>query len=72
MTKDTYIVPFPSTGHSARSIMAAAIRRVGFSETCRMLLSPISPFISQPFGSPDRMALQRNLDDIGKTTVNAD
>lgn len=52
--------------------MAAAVRRVGFSETCRMLLSPISPFISQPFGSPDRMALQRNLDDIGKTTVNAD
>ncbi|PYC47443.1 ArsR family transcriptional regulator [Litorivita pollutaquae] len=49
-----------------------AVRRVAFSETYRMLRSRISIFTSLPIGSLDRMVLQRNLDDIGKGTVEAD
>jgi arsenate reductase len=49
-----------------------AVRRVAFSETYRMLRSRISIFVSLPIGSLDRMALQRNLDDIGKSTAGAD
>lgn len=49
-----------------------AARRFAFSDTYRMLRSRISIFVSLPIGSLDRMALQRNLDDIGKTTAKAD
>ena len=49
-----------------------AVRRVAFSETYRMLRSRISIFVSLPIGLLDRMALQRNLDDIGKSTAGAD
>ncbi len=49
-----------------------AARRFAFSDTYRMLRSRISIFVSLPIGSLDRMALQRNLDDIGKTPAKAD
>ena len=49
-----------------------AARRFAFSDTYRMLRSRISIFVSLPIGSLGRMALQRNLDDIGKTTAEAD
>jgi arsenate reductase len=42
-----------------------AVKRLAFAETYRMLRSRISIFVSLPLGSLDRMALQRNLDDIG-------
>lgn len=43
-----------------------AVRRAAFSETYRLLRSRISAFVSQPIELLDRMALKRNLDDIGK------
>tara|TARA_R110000765_G_scaffold62695_3_gene121759 strand:- start:70589 stop:71131 length:543 start_codon:yes stop_codon:yes gene_type:complete len=49
-----------------------AARRFAFSDTYRMLRSRISIFVSLPIGSLDRMALQRNLNDIGKTPAKAD
>lgn len=49
-----------------------AIRRVAFAETYRMLHGRISIFVNLPIGSLDRMALQRNVNDIGKTTAKAD
>ena len=49
-----------------------AVKRLAFAETYRMLRSRISIFVSLPLGSLDRMALQRNLDDIGKSAAKAD
>ncbi|WP_116134632.1 arsenate reductase ArsC [Tropicimonas sp. IMCC34043] len=49
-----------------------AMRRFAFAETYRMLRSRISIFVNLPIGSLDRMALQRNLDDIGKIPESAD
>ncbi|SNR85057.1 arsenate reductase ArsC [Puniceibacterium sediminis] len=49
-----------------------AVRRFAFSDTYRMLRNRISIFVSLPIESLDRMALQRSLDDIGKTPVEAD
>lgn len=49
-----------------------AARRFAFSDTYRMLRSRIWNFVSLPIALLDRMALQRNLDDIGKTIANAD
>lgn len=49
-----------------------AVKRLAFAETYRMLRSRISIFASLPIASLDRMALQRNLDEIGKTTAKAD
>ena len=49
-----------------------AERRLAFSETYRMLRSRISIFVNLPVRSLDRMTLQRNLDDIGKTPASAD
>jgi len=49
-----------------------AARRFAFSDTYRMLRSRISIFVSLPIASLDRMALQRKLDDIGKTPAKAD
>lgn len=49
-----------------------AVKRLAFSETYRMLRSRISIFVSLPLGALDRMALQRNLDEIGNSTANAD
>ncbi|OCX63778.1 ArsR family transcriptional regulator [Thioclava sp. SK-1] len=51
---------------------ADAVKRLAFSETYRMLRSRISIFLSLPIGSLDRLALQRNLDDIGKSVAAAD
>lgn len=51
---------------------SVAARRFAFSDTYRMLRSRISIFVSLPIGSLDRMALQRNLDDIGKAPAKAD
>lgn len=48
-----------------------AVKRVAFAETYRVLRSRISIFVSLPIGSLDRMALQRNLDDIGKSADKA-
>ncbi len=49
-----------------------AVRRQAFAKTYRMLRSRISIFVSLPIGSLDRLALQRDLDRIGKGTVEAD
>ena len=49
-----------------------AVRRVAFVEAYKMLRSRISLFISLPLGSLDRIALQRNLDRIGKSTAMSD
>lgn len=49
-----------------------AVKRLAFSETYRMLRSRISIFVNLPIASLDRMALQRDLDDIGKSTVQAE
>lgn len=49
-----------------------AVKRLAFSETYRMLRSRISIFVTLPIGSLDRMALQHTLDDIGKSTAEAD
>lgn len=49
-----------------------AVKRLAFSETYRMLRSRISIFVSLPLGALDRMALQRNLDEIGNSAANAD
>lgn len=67
----------PMTAHwgvpdPARAKGPEAARRFAFSDTYRMLCSRISIFVSLPIESLDRMALQRNLDDIGKTTAKAD
>lgn len=43
-----------------------AEERLAFSETYRMMRSRISIFVNLPLGSLDKLALQRNLDDIGK------
>lgn len=48
-----------------------AVRRAAFAETYRMLRGRISTFVSLPIGTLDRMALQRSLDDIGKTIAKA-
>lgn len=47
-------------------------RRFAFLETYRMLQSRIAIFVNLPIGSLDRMALQRSLDDIGKSPARAD
>ncbi len=67
----------PMTAHwgvpdPARVEGSEAARRFAFSETYRMLRRRISIFVSLPIESLDRMALQRNLDDIGKSTASAD
>lgn len=49
-----------------------AVKRLAFSETYRMLRSRISIFVNLPIASLDRMALQRDLDDIGNATVQAE
>ncbi|WP_127107124.1 arsenate reductase ArsC [Pararhodobacter zhoushanensis] len=49
-----------------------AVRRVAFVDAYRMLRSRISLFVSLPLGSLDRIALQRNLDGIGKSTAKTD
>lgn len=49
-----------------------AVKRLAFAETYRMLRSRISIFCNLPIASLDRMALQRNLDDIGKSVAKVD
>lgn len=46
-----------------------AIKRQAFSECYRMLRSRISIFVNLPFGSLDRLSLQEELDEIGKTSA---
>lgn len=46
-------------------------RRLAFSEAYRMLRNRLSIFVSLPINSLNRLALQRNLDDIGKNTDSA-
>ena len=40
-------------------------QRRAFSDACHMLLTRIRLFISLPLGTLDRLALKKNLDDIG-------
>lgn len=49
-----------------------AVKRLAFAEAYRMLRSRISIFCNLPIVSLDRMALQRNLDDIGKSVAKVD
>ncbi|MBI1418316.1 MAG: arsenate reductase ArsC [Limimaricola sp.] len=62
----------PMTAHwgmpdPARATGPEAVIRVAFAETYRMLSRRIGIFTSLPLASIDRLALQRNLDTIGRT-----
>lgn len=46
-------------------------QRLAFSETYRMLRNRLSIFVSLPMGSLNSLALQKNLDDIGRNTDKA-
>tara|TARA_R110002051_G_scaffold321308_1_gene408619 strand:+ start:397 stop:837 length:441 start_codon:yes stop_codon:yes gene_type:complete len=48
-----------------------AVKRIAFAETYRMLRSRISIFVNLPIATLDRMALQRNVDTIGKAPAPA-
>lgn len=48
-----------------------AVKRLAFAETYRMLRSRISIFVNLPIATLDRMALQRNVDTIGKAPAPA-
>ena len=48
-----------------------AVKRLAFTETYRMLCSRISIFVNLPIATLDRMALQRNVDTIGKAPAPA-
>jgi len=48
-----------------------AVKRLAFTETYRMLRSRISIFVNLPIATLDRMALQRNVDTIGKAPAPA-
>ena len=43
-----------------------AVKRQAFADACRMMTNRISVFTSLPLSSLDRMALQKQLDAIGK------
>ena len=47
-------------------------RRLAFSEAYRMLRNRISIFVNLPMDSLNRMALQKNLDEIGRNQDRAD
>ncbi|MFN0217264.1 MAG: arsenate reductase ArsC [Hyphomicrobium sp.] len=49
-----------------------AERRFAFADTHRMLYQRISIFTALPMASLDKLALQKRLDDIGRTTLNQD
>ncbi|MDF1856617.1 arsenate reductase ArsC [Pseudooceanicola sp.] len=49
-----------------------SVKRFGFSKTYRTLRNRISIFVGLPPGSHDRMALQRNLDGLGRFAAKAD
>ena len=49
-----------------------AVKRLAFAETYRILRSRISIFCNLPIASLDRMALQHNIDNIGKSIAKAD
>jgi protein-tyrosine-phosphatase len=44
-------------------------RRKAFLQSCHMLLDRIRAFVSLPFAKLDRLALQRSVADIGRTTA---
>ncbi|WP_126974551.1 arsenate reductase ArsC [Frigidibacter oleivorans] len=56
--------PAAATGNDAE-------RHLAFSETYRMLRNRISIFVNLPLGSLDRLSLQKQLDDIGRTKSEA-
>jgi hypothetical protein len=43
-----------------------AVKRQAFADACRMMTNRISIFTSLPFNSLDRLALEKQLDAIGK------
>lgn len=47
-------------------------QRLAFSESYRMLRNRLSIFVSLPMGSLNSLALQKNLDDIGRNTDKAE
>jgi protein-tyrosine-phosphatase len=53
--------PAAATGNEAQI-------RLAFAETFRMLNNRISIFVSLPLGSLDKLALQKQLNQIGQTT----
>lgn len=66
----------PMTAHWGVPDPAAATgteaeRRFAFADTYRMLNQRISIFVNLPIASLDRLTLQKNLDDIGSTSVEA-
>jgi protein-tyrosine-phosphatase len=61
----------PMTAHwgvpdPAAVVGTEAVKRAAFADTMRMLTNRISVFVSLPLASLDRLALQKNLDEIGK------
>ena len=48
-----------------------AERRIAFADTYRMLTNRISIFVNLPLTSLDKLALQKRLDEIGKTLPDA-
>jgi hypothetical protein len=46
-------------------------RRLAFSEAYRMLRNRLVIFVSLPMNSLNRLALQKNLDEIGRNTNKA-
>ena len=62
----------PMTAHwglpdPAEATGTEAERRLAFSETYRMLRNRISIFVNLPLATLDGLALQRHLDEIGRT-----
>ena len=51
----------------AAAIGTEAEVRFAFAETLRMLTNRINIFVSLPLSKLDRLALQRKLEEIGKT-----
>jgi hypothetical protein len=46
-----------------------AERRYAFADTHRMLYQRIGIFVNLPIASLDRLALQKKLDDIGRSSI---
>ena len=57
-------VPDPSAAEGSE-----AERRYAFADTHRMLYQRIGIFVNLPIASLDRLALQKKLDDIGRSSI---